>query len=168
MEIIKKENPCLREKSVPVLEVTDEIKKMSGEMLKAMYKELGIGLSAPQVGTNIRMFVTDFGIMEGSPDPKIYINPVITEDKTQWQVSREGCLSFPGETFVVMRPYSVEVKALNENGEEFVMRASGINAAILLHEQDNLDGILVEDRDDTELLELVKDTSPKKKRKKKK
>ena len=140
----------LREKSVPVKEVTGEIKALAAEMTKTMYKEEGVGLAAPQVGKNIRMFVVDDG-----SGAQVFINPQITAMSVELAEMEEGCLSVPGIYEKVSRPKSVRIQALDENGKRRVLEVAGYLARIIQHEYDHLDGILFIDRIDAEKKERI-------------
>lgn len=141
MQIVKLGTETLREKSVPIQEVTDEIKALAAEMLTTMYKEEGVGLAAPQIGKNIRMFVVD----EGS-GPRVFINPQITGMSQELVEMEEGCLSVPGIYEKVVRPATIRLQAQNENGKREITEASGFLARVIQHEYDHLDGILFIDR----------------------
>ena len=118
-----------------------EVTKMSlrtkiliGDMLDTMYKAMGVGLAAPQVGVLNRIVVIDVG--EG---PIILINPEILETSGE-QTGEEGCLSVPGKSGVVTRPDYVKVRALNEDMEEIELEGEGLLARAFCHEIDHLDG----------------------------
>ena len=145
MQIVKLGAGSLREKSVPVEAVTDEIRKLAAEMLELMYKADGVGLAAPQVGKNIRMFVADDG-----SGPGVFINPQITGTSPELADFEEGCLSVPGVYEKVMRPACVRIQAQDENGRRRVVQAEGFLARILQHEYDHLDGVLFIDHIDPE------------------
>ena len=145
MQIVKLGAGSLREKSVPVEAVTDEIRKLAAEMLELMYKADGVGLAAPQVGKNIRMFVADDG-----SGPGVFINPQITGTAQELADFEEGCLSVPGVYEKVTRPACVRIQAQDENGRRRVVQAEGFLARILQHEYDHLDGVLFIDHIDPE------------------
>lgn len=130
----------LRKKSKKVDKINDRIRILVKDMIETMYDADGVGLAAPQVGILKRIFVIDVG--EG---PKVFINPEILE-KSGSQVDVEGCLSVPNQQDEVERPYKVKVKALNENGEEFVVEAEELFARAICHENDHLDGVLFVDK----------------------
>ncbi|WP_163192606.1 peptide deformylase [Clostridium thermarum] len=130
----------LRKKSKVVDEVNDRIKLLVKDMIETMYAAEGVGLAAPQVGILKRVAVVDVG--EGV---HVFINPEILE-KEGGCVGLEGCLSLPGRQGEVERPTRIKVKALNENGEEFVLEAKDFFARAICHEIDHLDGILFIDK----------------------
>jgi peptide deformylase len=131
----------LRKKSRTVDEVTDRIKVLIKDMIETMYDAQGAGLAAPQVGILKRIFVVD--ILDGK-GARVFINPEFIE-KEGSQKDVEGCLSVPGRQGEVDRPNKVKIKALNENGEEFVLEAEGYLARAICHEYDHLEGILFVD-----------------------
>ncbi len=145
MHVVKLGSASLREKSVPIEHITEEIKALATEMIETMYKEEGVGLAAPQVGRNIRMFVADSG-----SGAEVFINPQITGTSLELAEMEEGCLSIPGIYEKVARPKSIRIQAQDENGRKRVINASGYLARIIQHEYDHLDGILFIDRLDPE------------------
>ena len=106
------------------------------------FENRGIGIAAPQVGVLRRIFVIDVGDEHGKLE---FINPEILETSGS-DTTNEGCLSVPGKTCPVERPTYVKVKALNRDGEEFVLEAEGLLARCICHENDHLNGILFIDK----------------------
>jgi peptide deformylase len=110
--------------------------------LKAtLRKARGLGLSAVQIGVLLRVFIIDLSAIDVTAGTKVFINPEILEASGKVEYE-EGCLSFPGIYQDVTRPERVKVKALDENGEEFLLEADGIAARAILHENDHLDAVL--------------------------
>ena len=108
-----------------------------------MYAQNGVGLAAPQIGENYRVFVIDVSTGNEPLNPIVFINPKIIK-KSGAVISHEGCLSFP-EAFTDVRRYSdVMVKAMDRNGRSFVLEAKdgSLLARAIQHEFDHLDGIL--------------------------
>ena len=110
------------------------------DMLETMYAADGVGLAAPQIGILRRVVVIDVG--EG---PVELINPEITS-ASGTQCGREGCLSLPGQSAPVERPYYVKAKAMDREGNEFIIEGEELMARALCHEIDHLDGILYIDK----------------------
>ena len=136
-------DPLLRKKSRPVDEISPRIIKLLDDLADTMYYEnRGIGIAAPQVGVLRRVFIVDIGDDHGKIE---FINPKILESSGS-QVGSEGCLSVPGKTCEVDRPDHVNVKALDRNGNEFVLEADELLARCICHEYDHLDGILFIDK----------------------
>ncbi len=138
----------LREKSLPVEEVTDEIRRLVDAMFDTMEEKDGIGLAAPQVGHNIRLFVV--GI---ESQRFIFINPEIIETSQETCTMEEGCLSIPKIYEAVVRPSKVRVQFLNLEGKRKTIDAEGLLARVIQHENDHLNGVLFVDRLDEELRE---------------
>ncbi|MDP3763999.1 MAG: peptide deformylase [bacterium] len=142
MEIITgNKNKILRAKSETITEITPEIlgliKKMKETLLNA---ENGIGLAAPQVGENVRLFIAAEEIAKEGYT--VFINPEITQVSKKLIGEEEGCLSLPGEWHELPRADKVTIKAMDEKGEKFKIRVKGILARLMLHEVDHLNGTL--------------------------
>lgn len=134
------DDEILRKKSKKVEVINERVRTLIEDMKETMYAADGVGLAAPQVGILKRIAVVDVG--EGLV---AVINPEIIE-KNGSCVDVEGCLSLPGRQGEVERPESIEVKALNEEGNEVIIAAEGLFARALCHEIDHLDGVLFIDR----------------------
>jgi peptide deformylase len=135
------EDDVLRKKSRPVEEVNDKIRELLKDMADTMYNTgYGAGLAAPQIGILRRMVVIDMG--DGLIN---LINPEIIQEKGSQEVI-EGCLSIPGRWGKVIRPAEVKVRALNERGDEVIIKGKGDLAKCLCHEIDHLDGVLFIDK----------------------
>lgn len=134
-------DPVLREVSKPVEKLTTEVKDLLADLKATLHKANGLGLSAVQIGVPLRVFIVDLSAIDITAEPKVFINPEIIETAGSSEFE-EGCLSFPGIFQRLSRPERVKVKALDENGNEFVMEAEGIAARAIQHENDHLDGVL--------------------------
>ena len=130
----------LRKKSKEVDSIDNKIRELVLDMLDTMYKNDGVGLAAPQVGILKRIIVYDVG--EG---PKVMINPVITKSSGT-QTGEEGCLSSPNVFGMVDRPANLHVKAYDLEGQEITVKAKELEAIVLCHEIDHLDGVLFLDK----------------------
>lgn len=133
----------LREKSKEVHKVSRKIQDLIKDMLDTLYAQNGVGLAAPQVGENYRVFVIDTSSGDEPLNPLVFINPKIIK-KSGAFISHEGCLSFP-EVYADVRRYAnVMVKALDKNGRPFVLEAKDGSLLVkaIQHEFDHLDGIL--------------------------
>ena len=136
-------DPLLRKTSRPVDEITPRIIKLLDDMADTMYYGgRGIGIAAPQVGVLRRVFIVDVGDEHGLIE---FINPEILEASGS-QTDNEGCLSVPGKTCEGERPSHIKVKALDRNGNEFVLEADDLLARCICHENDHLNGILFIDK----------------------
>ena len=132
----------LRKKAATVTAFDADLKALIAGMHEAMHRGHGIGLAAPQVDRNLRVFVTQ---VEGD-GPRSFINPEIVLTSQEEVDYEEGCLSIPGLYTQVRRPESVRIQAWNERGRPFTLEASELLARVILHEFDHLDGILFVDR----------------------
>lgn len=143
LEILEFPDPRLRTKAKPVEQVTEKTRKLVKDMLETMYDAPGIGLAATQVNVHERILVLD--VTEDRSQPMVFINPKIKVlDDTLGEYD-EGCLSVPGFFETITRPKTIEVTALDENGEEFTKQVDGLLAICLQHEIDHLEGKLFVD-----------------------
>jgi len=136
-------DPVLRAVALPVdrfdAALADEVERM-GEL---MHDALGVGLAATQLGVLHRVLVYRAYI----DDPlTALVNPVIEWRSEELEVAEEGCLSLPGVHVEVERPAQLRARARDARGEEIVVEAEGLQARIVQHEIDHLDGILILDR----------------------
>ncbi|MCX6796596.1 MAG: peptide deformylase, partial [Candidatus Falkowbacteria bacterium] len=118
-----------------------EFKKFYRNLKFTMVKRDGVGLAAPQVGKNIRLFA-----MQTKDGPLIFINPKITKKSLTKEWSEEGCLSVPNTFGKVKRHKKITCLYQNDQGERKKIIANGLMAAVLQHENDHLDGILFIDK----------------------
>ncbi len=142
-KIVKYGTPSLREKSKEVHKISKKIQILVEDLYDTMYAANGVGLAAPQIGENVRVFVVDCGVDVKSMNPITFINPKIIKKEGAIN-SYEGCLSFPDAYTNVRRYKSVKVKALDIKGRPFVMEINdgSLLARAIQHEFDHLDGIL--------------------------
>jgi peptide deformylase len=142
LKIVKYPDDFLRKKTRKVENFKDPVLEgLVFEMLKTMEVEKGIGLAAPQVGSDLRICVARV-----DNSPYILINPEIKSYSRKKEIFEEGCLSFPGKFFPVERPIRVKIKARDTAGKKIKIKADGLLARVLQHEIDHLDGVLVIDR----------------------
>ena len=162
LEVTKYGNPVLRQKGTRIETITPELKHLIADMFETMYASKGIGLAAQQVGKALQLTVLDVRGITDRPStleldcqpaeadnfmPLTLINPEI-KPLNDPVAGPEGCLSFPELYGDVLRPESIEVKALNEKGEPIEFRCGGLLARAIQHEADHLNGILFIDRMD--------------------
>ncbi len=142
-KVLKYGEKSLREKSKEVHKVSRKITDLVQDLLDTMYAQNGVGLAAPQIGVNLRVFVIDVSSNDEPLRPIVFINPKIIK-KSGAIVSEEGCLSFPEAYTKVKRYKNVMVKALDIHGHSFVTEANdgSLLARAIQHENDHLDGIL--------------------------
>lgn len=142
-------DPLLKQKSIPVEIIDDEVVNLAENMLETMYQApgTGVGLAAPQVGWSQRLIVIDINSRAEEPDdsePIILVNPEIVESEGEITYD-EGCLSVPGYTIDITRSEKVKVCGLDLEGNSVEIEADELLAIILQHEIDHLDGNLIID-----------------------
>ena len=136
-------DPVLKSRATPVDRFDDSLLKQVNRMAGIMNDALGVGLAAPQLGISQRLLVYRVG-----PDAPVIAlaNPEIEWSSKDEETLDEGCLSIPGVLVDVERPVHVRVRAQDEHGEERVVEASGLEARVIQHEMDHLDGVLILER----------------------
>lgn len=137
-------DPVLRKVAEEVTNVDGKLVKLVDDMLDTMYAEPGIGLAAPQVGVQRRLFVYDVG--EG---PEAIVNPVISESSGEWTYE-EGCLSVPGLFWEIVRPKEIHLTGYDLDGNEVSIEADELLSRLFQHELDHLEGIMLIDHLDDE------------------
>jgi peptide deformylase len=135
--------PVLKSRATPVDRFDDSLRSQVSRMAGIMDDSLGVGLAAPQLGVSQRLLVYRVG-----PDAPIIVlaNPEVEWQSDESESLDEGCLSIPGITVDVERPVYVRVRALDEEGADRMVEASGLEARVIQHEIDHLDGVLILDR----------------------
>lgn len=136
-------NKILRTKSQKVADFSDpKLRKLISDMKETLDStDSGLGLAAPQIGENIRLFVLSPSLCENT----VFINPTISKSLRQVRL-QEGCLSLPKIFGYLKRSKTVKITALDENGKKFKLKAEGLLAQAFQHEIDHLDGILFIDK----------------------
>lgn len=137
LPILHYPDPRLHTRAAPVERVDDRIRQLIEDMAETMYAAPGIGLAATQVDVHERVIVID--ISEDRSDLRAFVNPVIVEAEGEAE-TEEGCLSVPGVFDKVTRAERVKVRALDRQGEPFVLEAEGLLAVCIQHEIDHLEG----------------------------
>ncbi len=132
-------DPCLRQKSVLVEEIGVPERMLIQAMVQTMHEDKGIGLAAPQVGINKRIFVIDIG-----DGPMVFINPKIINAEGA-SVLEEGCLSIPEALVKVERPEKIRVQYRDEDNKLFERDFDELQARVIQHENDHLDGKMIVD-----------------------
>ena len=152
-------DPILKKESEEIDETFADLETLIEDMFETMYRAKGVGLAAPQIGKNIRLFIVD-----GSPfaekeegeddDPralgienfkKVFINPIIEEEEGEEWSFQEGCLSIPKIRENVSRKSDIVISYYDENWELKEERYSGYAARIIQHEYDHIEGVLFTD-----------------------
>ena len=140
-------DPVLRSRASEVTEFGDELGREAERMVAIMRDAMGVGLAATQLGVLRRLLVFQAG-----PDARAtaVANPEIEWVSGELALAEEGCLSLPGIGLDVERPLHARVRGRDVNGEELLLEASGLEARVLQHEIDHLDGVLILDRAERE------------------
>lgn len=147
-EIVLDGNEILKQKTQPVEKIDNEIKEIVQDMLDTMYKYDGIGLAASQIGILKSIIVYDVEYIkeDEKKKPVVFINPkIIQTSKSKIEVE-EGCLSFPDVFENVLRFEKVKVEYTNLEGKRKILSAKDIEAVVIQHELDHLDGVVFLDR----------------------
>jgi peptide deformylase len=151
-------DPVLRKVTEDIDRESVDVKKLSEDMFETMYNAKGVGLAAPQIGLNLRIFVADGrpfnegeDMEERDKDPslidfkQVFINADILDEKGKEWAFEEGCLSIPDIREDVYRPEYVTINFFDENWVEHTKTYEGLAARIIQHEYDHIDGILFTD-----------------------
>ena len=136
-------DPVLRTRAREVDRIDDALRSEIERMSELMGDALGVGLAATQVGVLNRLLV--YRVVMDGPVAAL-INPQLEWAGSEREAMEEGCLSLPGVLIDIERPIHVRVRALGGDGEEKVVEASGLEARVIQHEVDHLDGVLILDR----------------------
>ena len=170
LPIVRYGHPVLRQKGVRIPEITPEIRTLIADMLETMHSAAGVGLAAHQVAQPIQLAVFDVREVQDRPStleiggqavnpadhmPMVLINPEFTPAGASVEAA-EGCLSFPEIFADIVRPESIEVRALDGQGKPIDFRCGGLLARAIQHEHDHLHGILYIDRMSTETKKRLK------------
>jgi len=136
-------DPVLKSRAIEVDKFDDGLHRQVSRMAGLMDDALGVGLAAPQLGISQRLLVYRIG-----PDAPLValVNPEIEWSSDEQEEGEEGCLSIVGVNVDVERPVHVRVRAHDELGEPRVVEASGLEARVIQHEIDHLDGVLIFER----------------------
>jgi peptide deformylase len=141
-------DPVLRTRARAIDRFDDALREEVARMGQLMDDAIGVGLAATQVGVVHRLFVYR---VQPQAELAALINPEIEWSSRDSEAADEGCLSLPGVLVEVDRPVHVRVRAQNEFGEPIMIEASGLEARVIQHELDHLDGVLILDRTSREL-----------------
>lgn len=142
LEILKEDNKLLRRKSKRVDKIDDSIRTIAASLVDTMMANNGIGLAAPQCGIQKRIIVV---LMNDTP--RVFVNPEIVFFSKEKESGEEGCLSIP-QTYIQKNRYSeITIKYRNLAGHPHLETHTGLNARVIQHEIDHLDGILMTDEE---------------------
>lgn len=132
-------DPVLKQRCAEVTEIDGALVRLVDGMVETMYEAPGLGLAAPQVGVQKRLFVYD---LDDGSGPHTIVNPTITESRGEWEFD-EGCLSIPGLYFPIVRPKEIHLTGVDLDGNDVSIEADELLARLLQHELDHLDGRLL-------------------------
>lgn len=144
-------DPVLRKKAENIKPDYPELNQLVENMFETMYKSLGVGLAAPQIGLSIRLFVIDANPFKEDDRladgfKKIFINAeMLDEDGDKWKFN-EGCLSIPGVREDIDRYKTITIRYQDINFETHIEQYDGLRARIIQHEYDHIEGILFTDK----------------------
>jgi peptide deformylase len=146
-QVVKFGDPVLKSAASPVTEFDERLADEAERMIGLMRDAIGVGLAATQLGVLRRMLVFQVGT---EAEPTVMVNPEIEWRSEDAATAEEGCLSIPGVVVDVERPLFVRARAVDARGEPFTVEASGLEARVIQHEVDHLDGVLMLDRTEKE------------------
>jgi peptide deformylase len=146
-QVVKFGDPVLKSAASPVTEFDERLAEEAERMIGLMRDAIGVGLAATQLGVLRRMLVFQVGT---EAEPTVMVNPEIEWRSDDAATAEEGCLSIPGVVVDVERPLFVRARAVDVRGEPFMVEASGLEARVIQHEVDHLDGVLMLDRTERE------------------
>lgn len=177
LKLVSQNDPVLHGKAKRVEEFDDRTQRLVSNMKKLMGEENGIGLAAPQVGKSLQVFVVDEKLIRESEEREkiskfkklrilfrkkihdVFINPEILSISKDGWLAEEGCLSVPGVFGQVPRARKITVRAQNERGRWFTVKAERLYAHVLQHEIDHLGGVLFVEKAIKDSLHTIKKSS---------
>jgi peptide deformylase len=131
-------DPVLTQRAAEVTDIDGSLVALAADMVETMHAAHGLGLAAPQVGVQKRLFVYQLP----EQDPVTIINPVVSDQRGEWEYD-EGCLSIPGLFFPIVRPEEIHLTGFDLHGNEVSIEADEVEARCLQHELDHVDGRLL-------------------------
>ena len=143
LNLIYAPDPILKKESVSIPQVDDHHRELIKQMYEVMYSANGVGLAAPQIGLNIRIFILDAGSRDEEKKPITIINPKIISLEKNTVPYEEGCLSFPEHFAEIDRPENINIEYLDENNSKKSSSFKGFESRIIQHELDHLNGCLL-------------------------
>ncbi len=144
-------DPVLRQRADEVRDVDGALVRLTEDMVETMYIAKGLGLAAPQIGVQKRLFVYDLQDGDGA---KVLVNPVIVESDGEW-IYDEGCLSVPGLSWEIVRPKVIHLTGHDLDGNEISIEADELLSRLYQHELDHLDGVLLVDRMEADMRKVA-------------
>lgn len=144
--VTKIDNPILRADSKPVKKIDAKMRELAVDMRETMFRAKGIGLAAPQVGHNIRLVLVLINFGTPQQNTITMFNPAVSNLSDDMETMEEGCLSLPKLFGDVKRHTSLTVRYQDLKGRPCVLKLSHLNARVVQHELDHINGILYRDR----------------------
>jgi len=141
-QVVKFGDPVLKSRASAVREFGPELRAEAERMIEIMRDGMGVGLAATQVGALRRLLVFQAG---HDSEPTVFVNPEVEWTSGEVVVAEEGCLSLPRVSMDVERPLHARFSGLDVDGEPMRVEASGLEARVLQHEIDHLNGVLILD-----------------------
>ena len=144
-------DPILKKPANEVASDQEDVSVLVADMFETMSHASGVGLAAPQIGKPLRLFVMDSTPMKASEEPsepglrQVFINPEIIEEYGEKWPFEEGCLSIPGIREDVLRAPHVKITFFDEHWKQHTRDFDGVDARIIQHEYDHIEGILFTD-----------------------
>jgi len=143
-------SPVLRAENQDIPEDFPDLPQLAADMFETMYESSGVGLAAPQIGKNLRMFVVDVSpFSEYDPGAegfkRVFVNPEIYEESDEEILMNEGCLSLPNIHEDVYRPEKIRIRYFDENFNEHDEELDGWRARAVQHEYDHIEGVIFTD-----------------------
>ncbi len=145
-------DPVLKKRALEISPDHEKLQDIIKNMWQTMYAASGVGIAAPQVSLSIRLFLVDTIQLKDKKNKdfvglkKVFVNPTIIEKTGDEWKYEEGCLSIPGIREDVLREQNIKIHYFDENFNEFTEDYNEINARVILHEYDHIDGILFTDK----------------------
>ncbi len=152
LDIVRLGHPALRTPALPVEEGqlgTEELEHLAANMLESMRAASGVGLAAPQVGVGLQLMVYELPVESEAVSPKtarVVVNPMVEPEPGEMVYDWEGCLSIPDLLGLVPRYPRIRVRGLDQAGEALDYQAEGLEARVVQHEFDHLNGVVFLDR----------------------
>jgi peptide deformylase len=146
-------DPVLTQRAAEVTDIDGNLARLVDDMVETMHEARGVGLAAPQVGVQKRLFVYQLEDRQ----PVAIVNPTIVESRGEWEYD-EGCLSIPGLFFPIVRPKEIHLTGWDLDGHQVSIEADEIEARCFQHELDHLDGrLLISMLDKTQRKEAMRE-----------
>lgn len=152
------DSKILRAKSLEVKKIDKKVKKLIADMIDTVIDCDGLGIAAPQVGANVRIYIARLNFNTPSEMWVPMINVKFLSVGEETSEHEEGCLSIPGKFGVIRRATEVTIEYSDLKGQRRTLHLEGLNARIMQHETDHLDGVLIADK----MVREVENTTQKK------